>query len=346
MRNKLTWSVLLTVVLVPLLSASSPETDPLPSWNDCAARTAILEFVKRVTTEGDDWVPEQDRVAVLDQDGTLLCEQPLPVHVLAIQDRYRDLIKQNPDLSKLEPFKSISESGNKYFKGLIRRNQFEELVRDAMGVPFEGMTTDEYRVWTEHFLETWVHPRFHTNVLGLVYQPMYEVVQYLQANEFDVFIISADEAAFIRVFALEAYGVASSNIAGSSIRLELNESQTPTVLIRTSTPLYFDGYAGKARTIGHLIGRRPILGVGNSDGDLEMLEYISPSQTHPSLCLVVDHSDGVREYVYKTDTGKLRAAAATHAWPIVDIKHDWNHVFRSPTPFKAAKHATETIVPK
>jgi phosphoglycolate phosphatase-like HAD superfamily hydrolase len=323
-RNLLAAALLAAAAFTTTIARAA---EPLPSWNEGPAKQAIIEFVARVTKEDSpDFVPPAERIATFDNDGTLWNEKPLYIHIDALLARYKEQLTANPKLAEQQPYTAVAKKDLGYFKKLYEDKAINELVSDLIGVPFEGLTPEQYADWNRKWLDTWKHPRFDVGYRGLTYQPMVELVKHLKANQFKVYIFTADEAAFLRVVSEELYGIPPENVLGSSVKLKFDSSTEPTKLVRTKEMNYLDNWDGKPRLIEQVIGKRPILAAGNSNGDLEMLQYVG-NQKRLSLALLVHHTDEKREYKYDTHTEQVLPAAQKGGWTVVDMARDWKTVF-------------------
>jgi len=305
--------------------------DPLPSWNEGPAKQSILDFVGRVTTRGTpDHVPENERIAVFDNDGTLWCEMPMPAQVFFTADRLRALAPQHPEWKTMEPFKSQLEGD---MKGVLATGK--EGILKLMSATHTGMTTDEFAQIVRDWLSTAKHPKLGVPYTTTVYQPMLEVLAYLRSNGFSTFIVSGGGLDFMRVFAEEIYGVPPHQVIGSSIKSHFEMREGKPVIVRDPILDFFDDKAAKPLAIHKSIGRRPIACFGNSDGDREMLLWTTLGRTDglPSLGLIVHHTDGEREFAYDRKpvlSGQLDKAldeAPNYGWVLADMKHDWKRVF-------------------
>lgn len=310
-------------------SASAQAADPLPSWNATKTKQTIINFVEAVSNpDSKNFVKPADRIATFDNDGTLWCEKPLYIHFTAVFDRMKQQIKDDPSLKARQPYKSIATKDNEYFLGLYENMAFETLLSDLIGVPFGGMTIGEYAQWAKKWLDTWKHPRFKVGYRGLIYQPMLELMRYLKKNQFTVYIFTADEATFLRPAALVAYGLPPKQVCGSSVRINYIVEKGKPTLVRSYQAHYFANWAGKPRLIQQVIGKKPIMAAGNSNGDLHMLQYTAV-QDGPSLSLLLHHTDGKREYKYDAHTEKVMPLAKKEGWTVIDMKKDWKQVFPS-----------------
>lgn len=299
-----------------------PATDPLPSWNKGATKTAILDYVKEVTTPGNaKFIDEANRIATFDNDGTLWNEKPLYIHVEAVLARYQEVIKENPALAEKEPYKSIKNKDLGYFAKLYEKNEIMPLVGDLIGVPFEGMTTSEFIEWNKNWLSAWKHPKYKVGYKNLIYQPMVELTKYLQDNGFKVYIVTADEAAFLQPISDGIYGIPSEMVLGSSIVLKYSENG---VLTRTAKGKYLDNWDAKPRQIWQIVGKKSIFSAGNSNGDYHMLQWTAKNG---GFALMVHHTDGVREDKYNKHTDKVMPMMKEVGGTIVDMKNDWKVIF-------------------
>jgi hypothetical protein len=304
------------------------QADPLPSWNDGQAKQSILRFVDAVTRENSPgFVPIAQRIATFDNDGTLWIEQPMYVQFAFILDRVKLLAPQNPDWKTKQPFKAVLDGDMKALaasgeKGLV----------ELMAVTHAGMTVDEFAKIVTDWLSTARDPRFKKPYTELVYQPMLEVLAYLRANGFKTFVVSGGGIEFMRPWTEKIYGIPPEQIVGSSIktRFEMRDGQPR--LFRLPQINFIDDKTGKPVGINEHIGRRPIAAFGNSDGDLEMLQWTTMSGRGARIGLIVHHTDAEREYAYdrQSHIGKLDKAldeGTAKGWTIVDMKRDWRRIF-------------------
>lgn len=308
--------------------AAQAQSDPLASWNDGAAKQSIVSFVARVTTQGGpDFVPQDQRIAVFDNDGTLWIEQPMYVQLAFILDRVRVLAPQNPAWKTKQPYKAVLDGDMKALaasgeKGLV----------ELMAVTHAGMTSDEFSRIVTDWLATARQPKFNKPYTELVYQPMLEVLAYLRANSFKTFIVSGGGIEFMRPWSERIYGIPPEQVVGSSIKTRFEMRDGRPVLMRLAQINFIDDKTGKPVGINQHIGRRPIAAFGNSDGDLEMLQWTTMSGSGPRFGLIVHHTDAEREYAYdrQSHVGKLDKAldaAAVNKWTVADMKKDWKRVF-------------------
>jgi phosphoglycolate phosphatase-like HAD superfamily hydrolase len=301
--------------------------DPLPSWNDTATKQAIVDFVGAVTDrQSKDFVPPAERIAVFDNDGTLWTEKPVYTHVFALLDRFKAQMAADPTLKERQPYKAIVAKDKEYFADLYENQAIDTLVDELVALPFGGMTVAEYANWNLNWLKSWKHPKFGVGVQGLIYRPMVELIRYLEANEFKVFIITADEGAFLRLVSQELYGLGPDRVYGTRVRTDYVADQGKADLIRSYRVEFLNNWAAKPRLIEQVVGTRPILAAGNSNGDEHMLQYTA-LQGHRSLALLVHHTDSEREFAYDKHADKVIARAAKENWTVVDMKLDWKRVF-------------------
>jgi phosphoserine phosphatase len=302
----------------------------LTSWNDRPARQSIVEFVEKVTKSGTpNFVPEPDRIAVFDNDGTLWPEAPLPFQIAFVIDELKRRVPNEPELAA-DPTVQAALAGD---VGTLMAGAHHDGLMRVLALTHVGMTTDEFDDSVRSWLASAEHPRFKRHYDELTYQPQQQLLDYLQANGFKNFIVSGGGADFMRVWTDRVYRIAPERVIGSTgtVKYEMRDGK-PT-LTKTMDYIFIDDKDGKPAAIHQYIGQRPILAVGNSDGDQAMLEYTTTANPHPSLGVLVHHTDGVREYEYDaapTATGKLVSAleaAPPNGWVVVDMKDDWNTVF-------------------
>lgn len=302
--------------------------DPLPSWRDGDNKKAILDFISDVTTEGrPGFVPPTERIAVFDNDGTLWSEQPAYVQLFFALDRVRALAPQNPDWATKQPFKAAIEGD---MKALAETG--EHGLMELLMATHAGMTPEAFQVVVAAWLETARHPRFKDRRFdALTFQPMLELLAHLRASGFKTFIVSGGGIEFMRVFAERAYGVPPEQVIGSSIKTGFELRDGKATLVRKPELNFIDDKAGKPVGINQHIGRRPIIAVGNSDGDFEMLQW-STEGPGRRLGIIVRHDDAAREYAYDRDSsiGRLARAldeAPSRGWVVVSMKNDWTTVY-------------------
>jgi phosphoserine phosphatase len=301
--------------------------DPLSSWNDGAAKKSIVEFVEKVTKEGSpEFVSPNERIATFDNDGTLWCEKPLPVQLYFALDRVKALAPQHPEWKTKEPFASI-------LKGDLKTAAAggEHGIVELMMATHTGNTTVEFEQIVKDWIATAKHPKTGKLYTKMVYQPMLELLAYLRANGFKTFIVSGGGIEFMRPWAEKTYGIPPEQVVGSSVKTKFELRDGQPVLVRLPEVNFNDDKAGKPVAINQHIGRRPIAAFGNSDGDLQMLQWTSAGKG-ARFCLYVHHDDDAREYAYdrtdrlaKLDKGLGEATAK--GWTVVSMKNDWKKVF-------------------
>jgi len=328
--------LLSSLAMLPVLSAALRSTsavaqaqrDPLPSWNEGATKASILDFVARVTTQGGPFfVPAEQRIAPFDNDGTLWVEQPMYVQLAFALDRVKAMAPLHPEWKDKQPFKAVLEDDMKTLAESGERGLLELVL-----VTHAGMTTDEFAKIVSDWLATARHPRFKRPYTELVYQPMLELLAYLRANGFKTFIASGGGIEFMRPWTERIYGVPPEQVIGSSIKTRFEMRDGTPLLFRLPDLNFIDDKTGKPIGINEHIGRRPIAAFGNSDGDLEMLQWTTLGASGARFGLIVHHTDAEREYAYDRQShfGKLDVAldaAAVNKWTVADMKKDWKRIF-------------------
>jgi len=317
-------------LLCAAASVARAESDSLPSWNDGKAKQAILAFVKSAATAGSpDFVTPEARIAVFDNDGTLWSEQPMYFQLAFALDRVRALAPQHADWKTKEPFKSVLAGD---LKGALAGG--ERSMLEIVSASHAGMTTEEFAAIVSDWIATARHPRFKRPYTELVFQPMLELLAYPRANGFKTYIVSGGGIEFMRPWAEKVYGIPPEQVIGSSIQTKFELRGGKPVLMRLPAIDFIDDKAGKPVGIQKFIGRRPVFAFGNSDGDLQMLEWTAAGQGAHFMGLV-HHTDGEREWAYdrKSPIGGLDKAwdeATAKDWTIVDMKTDWKVVYPKP----------------
>ena len=312
-----------------LTASAYAQSDPLPSWNDTAPKAAIVSFVEKVSKQGSpDFVPEPERIAVFDNDGTLWVEHPMYTQLAFALERVKTLAPQHPEWKNVQPFKAALEGDMETLAASGEKSLLELIM-----VTHAGMTTSDFQKVVTDWISTARDPRFKRPYTELVYQPMVELLSYLRANGFKTFIVSGGGVEFMRPWTEKAYGVPPEQVIGSSIKTQFKmQDDTPT-LYRLPEVNFIDDKAGKPVGINQEIGRRPIAAFGNSDGDLEMLQWTTMGGAPARLGMLVHHTDAEREYAYdrKTEFGRLDKAldaAAITGWTVIDMKADWKQIFK------------------
>ncbi len=310
-----------------LLLGSSLHAEPLPSWNDGPARQAVVAFVERVTKPGGpDFVPPPERIAVFDNDGTLWSEQPMYVQLAFALDRVKALAPHHPEWKEKEPFRSALTRD----LATLEKSGEEGLLELVMAT-HAGNTSEEFGLIVGAWLESARHPKYGRPYTECVYSPMLEVIDYLGKNGFEVWIVSGGGIEFMRPWAERVYGIPPQRIVGSSIQTKYELRDGRPAIVRLPAVDFIDDKAGKPVGIHKFIGRRPIAAFGNSDGDFEMLEWVT-SGPGPRLGLLLHHDDAEREVAYDRDSRVGRLARGLdegpkRGWVLVSMKRDWKAVF-------------------
>lgn len=324
------------ILVVPvLLICSAPlfAADPLPSWNDGKTKTAILEFVQAVTDKSSkDYVPPEERIATFDNDGTLWSEQPMYFQLIFALERIKELAPKHPEWKITQPFKAVLENDKKTLMASGMKGLMQILMASHA-----GMTTAEFQKEVQAWITTAKHPRFKKPYNELIYQPMLELLKYLRANGFKTYIVSGGGVDFMRVWAEKAYGIPPEQTIGSTIKTKFEMRDGKPELVRLPEIDFIDDKEGKPININKIIGRRPLAAFGNSDGDLQMLQYTAAGKGR-RFTLIVHHTDAVREWAYdrKSHIGQLDKAldiAIKDKWTVVDMKNDWKVIY----PFQLEK---------
>jgi len=308
-------------------AASLAAADPLPSWNDGVARRSVVAFVETVTRQGGPgYVPPAERVAVFDNDGCLWSEQPMYFQAFFIFDRIKALAPQHPEWKDKEPFASVLKGD---VKAALAGGE-PGLVEMAMAT-HAGMTSEEFDGIVGNWIATAKHPKTGRLYTEMVYQPMLELLAYLRANGFKTFIVSGGGIEFVRPWAERVYGIPPEQVVGSSIKTKFELREGKPVLVRFPEIDFVDDKAGKPVGIHMHIGRRPIAAFGNSDGDLQMLQWTAVG-SGPRFCLYVHHTDAEREWAYDRQSyiGRLDKGldeARAKGWTVVDMKTDWKRIY-------------------
>ncbi len=318
MRNGFLVKIVIAILILVISSFSyaSDVGDPLPSWREGPVKRSIMEFVQAVTDQSSrDFVPRDNRIATIDNDGTLWLEQPLYTQGIFMLSRYQTLAKQHKKWPK------ITENN------LTKQNIERLLVTTS-----SGMTVAEYETIVKEWLNQARNPRYKRPYTELVYQPMLEVIKYLHENDFDVYIVSGGGQEFMRAFALPAYGITPDHVIGSTEKTRYGYLGGKPMLLKMPQPLFVSDNEGKPEAINLFIGKKPIIAFGNSDGDRQMLEW-TQSSPGKHLMLLVHHDDPVREYAYDTKSkigtfsASLMKEAEANNWQVISMKEDWRVIF-------------------
>jgi len=301
--------------------------DPLPSWNDTEPKKSIIAFVQKITKEGSpEFINPTERIAVFDNDGTLWAEQPMYFQLFFALDRVKALAPQHPEWKTKEPFASL-------LKGEVKSALAggEHAILEIVMATHAGMTTKEFEAIVKDWIATARHPKTKQPFTEMVYQPMLELLAYLRANDFKTFIVSGGGIEFMRPWVEKIYGIPPEQVVGSSIKTQFEMQNGQPVLVRIPEINFINDKEGKPVGINQFIGRRPIAAFGNSDGDLQMLQWTTAGDG-VRFALYVHHTDDKREWAYdrKSSIGKLDKGldeAKAKDWTVVNMKEDWNIIF-------------------
>ncbi|MGH6921976.1 MAG: HAD family hydrolase [Geminicoccaceae bacterium] len=303
--------------------------DPLPSWNDTEAKTAIIEFVEGVTDPGSErFVPEADRIAVFDNDGTLWSEQPIYFQALYALDVLREKADADPSILTSDVLKAAAEGD---MQGMMAGGT-EGLV-EIINVSHSGITVEDFKADAHAWLTTATHPSGLTYA-DMTFQPMLELLSYLRDEDFTTYIVSGGGIDFIRAISEEAYGIPPWQVGGSEGTMTYAVADGAPTLMKAGGISFVDDKAGKPVGIMRHIGQRPIFAAGNSDGDFQMLEWTTAGDG-PRFGMLVHHTDGEREFAYDREghIGVLNqglAEAQARGWLVVSMKDDWKTIFAEP----------------
>lgn len=303
-------------------------TNPLTSWNESTNKTDIINYVKVVTDKNsNDFIPVADRIAVFDNDGTCMSEHPMYFQLYFVIDRVKELAPQHPDWKNIQPFKSVLENDMKALAASGMNGLMEMLM-----ATHAGMTHKEFMAVADQWLKTAKHPTKNQLYTNFVYKPMLELFDYLKANDFDVYIVSAGGVQFMRNFIPEYYGIPVEKIIGSSIKTKYMYNDGAPYIERDAGVDFVNDKGGKPVNINKIIGKKPVFAGGNSDADMAMLQWTSSNTKYKTFELIVHHTDSVREWKYDRNThfGKLDKGldvANASGWHLIDMKNDWETVF-------------------
>jgi len=317
------------IVLICILASGwgGMQKDPLPSWNEGPSKQAIVNFVKHVTTPGSpDFVSTPERIATFDNDGCLWTEQPMYFQAFFIFDRIKALAPQYPEWKEKEPFASVLKGD---VKAALAGGE-HALIEMAMAT-HAGTTTEEFEKIVADWITTARHPKTGRLFAEMVFQPMLELLVYLRANGFKTFIVSGGGIEFMRPWSQRVYGIPPEQVIGSSIKTTFELRDGKPVLVRLPEVNFINDKGGKPVGINQHIGRRPIAAFGNSDGDLQMLQWTAAG-SGSRFCLYVHHTDAEREFAYdrKSSIGRLDKGfdeAKAKGWTVVDMKKEWKVIY-------------------
>lgn len=309
------------------LVVETENTDPLPSWNEVKSKQNIIDYVEDITNVGStNFIQIPDRIAVFDNDGNLWSEQPAYFQLFFAIDRVNALADTHPEWKTTHPFKAILENDLKTFASFG-----EHGILEVVMATHSGNTVEEYEKIVSNWLSTAKHPRFNKPYTDLVYQPMLELIKYLQNNGFKTFIVSGGGIEFMRPWVEQVYGIPKEQVIGSSIKTQFDYNNGNPVIKRLPELDFIDDKEGKPIAINKFIGRKPIFCSGNSDGDLQMMQYTASNKLK-SFILYVHHTDSIREWAYDRNShiGKLDKGldqANEEGWTVVNMKNDWKIIY-------------------
>ena len=301
--------------------------DPLPSWKDGATKQAIMNYVNDVTTEGSaNFIPVSERIATFDNDGNLWSEQPAYFQLFFAMDRVKAMASEHPEWKTTQPYQSVLENDMKTLMSYGEHGLIEIVM-----ATHAGNTVGEFEQIVKDWLATAKHPRFDRPYTDLVYQPMLELLNYLQEHNFKTFIVSGGGIEFMRPWVEGVYGIPKDQVVGSSIKTEFVMVDGTPEIKRLPALDFIDDKEGKPLGINKFIGRKPVFASGNSDGDLQMLQW-TDSNSYPSFQLYLHHTDAEREWAYdkNSSVGRLDKGlveATEKGWTVIDMKNDWKVVY-------------------
>ena len=301
--------------------------DPLPSWNEGETKTAIITYVRAVTeSNSPDFIPVKDRIATFDNDGNLWSEQPAYFQLFFAIDRVKAMAADHPEWATEQPFKAVLENDMETLA-----KQGEHGLIELVMATHAGNTTEEFKADVQAWIKTALHPTKKVTYDKLVYQPMLELLHYLRAHDFKTYIVSGGGVDFMRAFVTKIYGIPEEQIIGSRIKTAFVYNDGNPVIKRLPELEFIDDKDGKPLNIQKIIGKKPVFSSGNSDGDLQMMQWAA-SNTYKSFMLYVHHTDAEREWAYDraSHIGKLDKGldqALKDGWTVIDMKNDWKVIY-------------------
>ena len=308
-------------------SFTNSDSDPLPSWNEGQTKSAVITYVNEVTDKGSShFIPEKDRIATFDNDGNLWSEQPAYFQLFFAIDRVKIMAENHPEWKNEQPFKAVLEND---MEALAK--QGEHGLLQLVMATHAGNTTEEFKTDVQQWIKTAQHPTKKVTYDKLVYQPMLELLTYLRANNFKTFIVSGGGVDFMRAFITEIYGIPEEQIIGSRIKTAFEYNNGNPIIKRMPELEFIDDKEGKPLAIQKIIGKKPVFASGNSDGDLQMMQWTASNSYH-SFMLYLHHTDAEREWAYDRDShiGKLDKGldqAVKDGWTVIDMKNDWKLIY-------------------
>ncbi len=321
------WLLISVLLIFSCKEQVTENPDPLPSWNEGSAKQSIINFVNEVTDENNaNFVKPVDRIATFDNDGTLWSEKPFYFQLFFAIDRVKELSSEHPEWKTTQPFKAVLENDMKTLFSFGEHGLVELVM-----ATHAGMTTEEFEQIVKDWITTAKHPRFKRPFTDLVYQPMLELLSYLRKNEFKTFIVSGGGIEFMRPWVNEVYGIPAEQVIGSVGKVKFEMRDEKPVLVKLPAIDFIDDKDGKPVGIHRFIGKRPIAAFGNSDGDLQMLQW-TEIRNGKRLMVYIHHTDAEREWAYdrKSSVGRLNKGldeANEKGWTVVDMKNDWNVIY-------------------
>jgi phosphoserine phosphatase len=322
------WLFKATLVSILFFSQLHARIDPLPSWNEGKTKQSIIEFVHMTTTQGSpQFVPKNERIATFDNDGTLWAEQPMYFQLFFTLDRIKALAPQHPEWKTQEPFASLLKGD---IAGALSGG--EKALLEIVMATHTGMTTQEFETIVKDWIATAKHPTTQQPYTNMVYQPMLELLTYLRANGFKTYIVSGGGVDFMRPWTEKIYGIPPEQVIGSRIKTKFELQNGKPAIVRLNEINFIDDKEGKPVGIEQQIGRRPIATFGNSDGDLQMLQWTTAGNG-ARFGMIIHHTDAKREWAYDRNSSighldKALDAAAANGWSVVDMKNDWKRIFK------------------
>ncbi len=308
-------------------TVESENIDPLPSWNEGATKQSILDYVGKVTNpKNEHFIPIKDRIATFDNDGNLWSEQPAYFQLFFAIDRVKAMASEHPEWKNEQPFKAVLENDMDELK-----KQGEHGLIQLVMTTHAGNTTKEFETDVKDWIATAKHPTKNVSYDKLVYQPMLELLQYLRVNNFKTYIVSGGGVDFMRAFVTPIYGIPSEQIIGSRIKTAFDYNDGNPKIVRLPALDFIDDKDGKPLNIQKIIGKKPVFSSGNSDGDLQMMQWTA-SNKYKSFMLYVHHTDSIREWAYDRDShiGRLDKGldqAKKDGWTIIDMEKDWRIIY-------------------
>ena len=309
------------------IKTTTTQIDPLPSWNDVTSKSNIITYVSDVTnSESKNFIPIKDRIATFDNDGNLWSEQPIYFQLFFVFDKIKSMASSHPEWKTEQPYKAVLDND---MAGLVK--QGKRALLQLVAVTHSGNTTDEFKSEVQEWVKTAKHPTKNVTYDKLVFQPMLELLQYLISNDFKIYIVSGGGVDFMRAILPEIYNIPEEQIIGSRIKTEYDYNDGNPVIRRLPELEFVDDKKGKPLNIQKIIGKKPVFSSGNSDGDLQMMQWVA-SNKYKSFMLYVHHTDSVREWAYDRNShiGRLDKGldqAQKDGWTIIDMKNDWKVIY-------------------